>query len=213
VTGHDNEHQNEAIELLREELKREKERTRELQTKLDTLSTSADNAEKEVLKFREERSRAEGLENEVQSLKAALENASGNGARAVELQTLRRNLEEEREEHEKARLEHEKRLAEMQEQKDNVDAQYQSLLGRVSTIRATLGERMKADAVGRSVLLRALALTSYRKSWPKQSRQWRNWKNKIDSWTIPLMNCRTRCGHRYQRKIAHHWSSRTCGDD
>jgi hypothetical protein len=66
---------------------------------------------------------------------------------SLELQKLRSELEEERELHEKTRAEAERRIKEIQEAKEGVDAQYSKLLGRVSTIRTTLGERMKADAV------------------------------------------------------------------
>lgn len=39
-------------------------------------------------------------------------------------------------------------LAETQTEKENAEEQYQSLLGKVNTIRSQLGERLKADAVG-----------------------------------------------------------------
>ena len=39
-------------------------------------------------------------------------------------------------------------LAETQAEKETAEEQYQSLLGKVNTIRSQLGERLKADAVG-----------------------------------------------------------------
>jgi dynactin complex subunit len=39
-------------------------------------------------------------------------------------------------------------LADTQAEKENAEEQYQSLLGKVNTIRSQLGERLKADAVG-----------------------------------------------------------------
>lgn len=65
----------------------------------------------------------------------------------MEVLRLRAELAELKELHERDRAAADKRLADLQGQKDSVDAQYQSLLGRVTTIRTTLGERMKADAV------------------------------------------------------------------
>ena len=39
-------------------------------------------------------------------------------------------------------------LADTQAEKETAEEQYQSLLGKVNTIRSQLGERLKADAVG-----------------------------------------------------------------
>lgn len=50
-------------------------------------------------------------------------------------------------------------LAEAQAEKESAEEQYQSLLGKVNTIRSQLGERLKADAV-RIVSFRSLTLAS-----------------------------------------------------
>jgi dsDNA-specific endonuclease/ATPase MutS2 len=91
----------------------------------------------------DEKARADKLAAELEALRKEL---AGSQA-SVELAKLRSELEEERELHETTRVEAERRVKEIQEAKEGVDAQYSALLGRVSTIRTTLGERMKADAV------------------------------------------------------------------
>ena len=84
--------------------------------------------------------RADKLEAEVQQLRQELAAATAAPkqppAGTAELKKLQAELEHER-----------RRVTEVQEQKDSADAAYKTLLGRVSTIRTTLGERMKADAV------------------------------------------------------------------
>ncbi|KAF8541365.1 putative Golgi matrix protein [Trichophaea hybrida] len=72
--------------------------------------------------------------------------SKGSEAPQLEILKLQNELEEVKEQRQKDKVEGENRIAEIQRQKDSVDAQYQSLLGRVTTIRTTLGERMKADA-------------------------------------------------------------------
>lgn len=136
---------------------------------MEALSTSVNAGEK----LKEEAAR---LESEVRTLReqlaaaASTTQASSNGAHA-ELLELRSRVQEEREARERERLDSEKRIANIQEQKDDADAQYKSLLGRVSTIRTTLGERMKADAVSLAhPLCRTGSHTPHRKSWRKRNR-------------------------------------------
>jgi chromosome segregation ATPase len=139
-------------ESLRRDLEDEKARYREQEQKMEELSTSTTMAEGASDRLKEETARAKKLEAEVQSLRVELANMSkpskGIEAPQLEVLKLQTELEEVKEQREKDKLEAENRIAEIQRQKDSVDVQYQSLLGRVTTIRTTLGERMKADAVG-----------------------------------------------------------------
>lgn len=143
-----------------------------------TASTAGKTAKKLIA---EETARAKRLTAEVQSLREELAAAAraakgGDTAQEEELQDLRGRVEEER----KARQNAEKQAAHVQEQKDNVDAQYRNLLGRVSTIRTTLGERMKADAVSRACpTCWGRYLTLCRKSWHRPSRLSLSWRSKI----------------------------------
>lgn len=125
-------------ELLRKELEQ-------------AASVSADAVKITAAKLAEEVARAEGLHAEVRALRKELvevgKSKKGGEADHAELQRLRNELEDEREQRARDAADAEERIAELQEQKESLDAQYQNLLGRVSTIRTTLGERMKADAV------------------------------------------------------------------
>lgn len=128
-------------ELLRKELKQ-------------AASVSADAVKITAAKLAEEVARADGLHAEVRALRKELvevgKSKKGGEADHAELQKLRNELEDERELRARDAADAEERIAELQEQKENLDAQYKNLLGRVSTIRTTLGERMKADAVSSS---------------------------------------------------------------
>ena len=64
-----------------------------------------------------------------------------------EVAQVRRSLEEIQEKHEKELGNARERLVETQGEKEQAETQYRSLLGKVSTIRSQLGERLKADAV------------------------------------------------------------------
>ena len=69
-----------------------------------------------------------------------------------EVTELRRSLEEIQAKH---RLELEtvqQQLEETQEQKDHSETQYRNLLGKVNGIKSQLGERLKADRVGQSLM-------------------------------------------------------------
>lgn len=79
----------------------------------------------------------------------------------LEVTQLRKSLEELQSKHateiEAVRGE----LADTQAEKENAEEQYQSLLGKVNTIRSQLGERLKADAVGKIYrLVRAILTTA-----------------------------------------------------
>lgn len=65
----------------------------------------------------------------------------------LEVTQLRQSLEELRSKHATEIETIQGELAETQAEKESAEEQYQSLLGKVNTIRSQLGERLKADAV------------------------------------------------------------------
>ncbi|KAI9841713.1 MAG: hypothetical protein M1837_000445 [Sclerophora amabilis] len=64
----------------------------------------------------------------------------------VEVEGLRKSLENIREKHEQELSTVQERLEETQTEKDHAETQYRNLLGKVNTIKSQLGERLKADA-------------------------------------------------------------------
>ncbi len=67
-----------------------------------------------------------------------------------EVAQVRKTLEEIQRNHEVELGTIRVQLAESRSEKEQAEAQYKGLLGKVSTIRSQLGERLKADAVGLS---------------------------------------------------------------
>jgi chromosome segregation ATPase len=65
----------------------------------------------------------------------------------VQVTQLRESLEELQTKHQASLEFVQEELQETQTQKNHAEEQYQTLLGRVNTIKAQLGERLKADAV------------------------------------------------------------------
>lgn len=65
----------------------------------------------------------------------------------AEVTQLRESLEELRSKHQEELENVRNQLQETQGEKEQAEEQYQSLLGKVNTIRSQLGERLKADAV------------------------------------------------------------------
>jgi uncharacterized coiled-coil DUF342 family protein len=65
----------------------------------------------------------------------------------TEVTQLRQSLEALQSKHEKDLESLNDQLQDTQTEKDEAQEQYQSLLGKVNTIRSQLGERLKADAV------------------------------------------------------------------
>lgn len=65
----------------------------------------------------------------------------------IEVIQLRQSLEKIQENHENSLRSIREELQETQTEKEHAEEQYQTLLGRVNTIKAQLGERLKADAV------------------------------------------------------------------
>jgi vacuolar-type H+-ATPase subunit I/STV1 len=66
----------------------------------------------------------------------------------AEVTQLRQSLEELQLKHEDALSDVQSQLQETVGEKEEAQEQYQSLLGKVNTIKAQLGERLKSDAVG-----------------------------------------------------------------
>lgn len=66
----------------------------------------------------------------------------------AEVTSLRQSLEEIQTKHATEIEAVQTELADTQAEKETAEEQYQSLLGKVNTIRSQLGERLKADAVG-----------------------------------------------------------------
>ena len=60
---------------------------------------------------------------------------------------LRKNLESIQEKHDEEISSLQTELEETTESKDHFETQYTNLLGRVNTIKTSLGDRLKADAV------------------------------------------------------------------
>lgn len=65
-----------------------------------------------------------------------------------EVTELRKSLETLQQKHSQEIFAIKGDLEETQSQRDHADHQYRTLLGKVNTIKAQLGERLKADAVG-----------------------------------------------------------------
>ena len=65
-----------------------------------------------------------------------------------EVAQIRETLEAVQEKHREELSGLQGQLVTTREEKDHAEAQYRGLLGKVSTIRSQLGERLKADAVG-----------------------------------------------------------------
>lgn len=80
----------------------------------------------------------------------------------TEVSELRQSLEAIRSKHDEDVSGLKEQLGETQSDKEHAETQYKELLGRVNTIRAQLGERLKADAVclGHSGTYRMQDLTS-----------------------------------------------------
>lgn len=65
-----------------------------------------------------------------------------------EVTELRKSLEEIQGKHEEETSSLQSELEEANEGKEHFETQYRNLLGRVNTIKSSLGDRLKADAVG-----------------------------------------------------------------
>ncbi|CUS14621.1 unnamed protein product [Tuber aestivum] len=126
---------------LREELEREKRRARELEELVESMK-------KDAAKVREPEGPGSVKEPGAQnSLKKHIEGLEMElSRRQAEASALRRSLTDQKEASAKDLDDTEKLLAKVQEEKQTLDTQYKTLLGRVATIKSTLGERLKSDA-------------------------------------------------------------------
>lgn len=88
-----------------------------------------------------ERARAKELEGR---LEAALKEQK---VHSDALKELQQELAEVKEAHTQELSEFDERLHRVQEEKQQLDTQYRNLLDRLATIKTTLGDRLKADAV------------------------------------------------------------------
>lgn len=69
-----------------------------------------------------------------------------------EVSELRKSLESIQERHDQEKNSLQTELDEANESKDHFETQYRNLLGRVNTIKSSLGERLKADTVSNPAL-------------------------------------------------------------
>jgi DNA repair exonuclease SbcCD ATPase subunit len=129
------------IDSLQQRLEDEKERNRSLERQMHLLSVDAELAATLKDELQKERKRSQSLEQQLQTL------SNSSSSEGDKLSQLQKALEEERSGRAQDVVEGKKRLREVEEAKEHLDGQYKTLLGRVSTIRSTLGERLKADAV------------------------------------------------------------------
>ena len=82
-----------------------------------------------------------------------------------EVAQVRRSLEEFQQKHEEELGGIREQLADTRGEKEQAEAQYRTLLGKVNTIKSQLGERLKADAVGAQCLLPLRRSWEYRKTY------------------------------------------------
>lgn len=71
----------------------------------------------------------------------------------AEVSEIRKSLESFQEKHETEISDLRNKLFESKKEKDAAEASYKNLLGKVNQIKAQLGERLKADAVGKAQFL------------------------------------------------------------
>jgi predicted nuclease with TOPRIM domain len=80
----------------------------------------------------------------------------------TEVEQLRSSLKEIQARHQQELAAINERLEEAVGEKEHADSKYRDLLGRVSTIKSQLGERLRADAVNKTIPIKLLSsLTTY----------------------------------------------------
>ena len=121
--------------------------TRDLQVDIlgvrEQHSDSMDTAENEV-----DDSLNQGSRNTPHELEALLMERDSLG---TEVEQLRNSLKEIQARHQQELAAVSEQLEEAVGEKENADSKYRDLLGRVSTIKSQLGERLRADAVGKMI--------------------------------------------------------------
>jgi chromosome segregation ATPase len=80
-----------------------------------------------------------------------------------EVTELRKALEEIQRKHQEDSAGLQEQLHQSQAAKENAESQYRTLLGKVNTIKAQLGERLKSDAVSFHQLMVRQCITLYRR--------------------------------------------------
>ncbi|PWW75290.1 hypothetical protein C7212DRAFT_352453 [Tuber magnatum] len=107
-----------------------------------------ENAKKDAAKGRESKGSGSAGEPGVQdSLKRYIRDLEMElSTQQAEATALRKSLADQKKASAKDLDDKEKLLAKAQEEKQTLDTQYRTLLGRVATIKSTLGERLKSDA-------------------------------------------------------------------
>lgn len=154
------------VAVLRGELEREKARSQVLERQLASLRKDLIEKSKSVEatasvgqeKLLKEKARSQELEKAVQRLESKLTQKSASAINDKVVQEklqkleeqfseLRKVLDKERGDRENERVEADQQLAKVQEEKQQLDTQYKTLLGRVVHIKTTLGDKLKSDAV------------------------------------------------------------------
>lgn len=119
-----------AVSVGREELLKEKARSQELEKSMQGLSLELSQGSASTV-----------AQTKLQELEQHL------FAQSKEIDELRKSLEGEKDDRGNERTEADHRLAKVQEEKQQLDTQYKTLLGRVAHIKTTLGDKLKSDAV------------------------------------------------------------------
>lgn len=123
-----------AVSARHEELVKEKARSQELEKSIQKLSLGVSR-------------KPTPTENDVASRRKLQELEEQLCAQRRDADDLRRHLEGEKVDRENERSEASHRLGMVQEEKQQLDTQYKTLLGRVAHIKTTLGDKLKSDAV------------------------------------------------------------------
>lgn len=123
-----------AVSVGREELLKEKARSQELEKSMQGLSLELSQGSASTTKDTVAQRKLQELEQHL-------------FAQSKEIDELRKSLEGEKDDRGNERTEADHRLAKVQEEKQQLDTQYKTLLGRVAHIKTTLGDKLKSDAV------------------------------------------------------------------
>ncbi|KAG0136989.1 hypothetical protein HOY82DRAFT_11810 [Tuber indicum] len=124
---------------LREDLGRGK-RSGELEDLVENMKEAAKEKESKGSGSAEESAIQDSLKKRIKDLEMEL------STQQAEATALRKSLADQKEATTKDLDDRGKLLAKVQEEKQTLDTQYKTLLGRVATIKSTLGERLKSDA-------------------------------------------------------------------
>lgn len=118
------------------------------QSVADTADRPTEELERLTKELTLERRRRQELETQLAEHSQQPQQRTESSDQSAELSALKSELEELREIRAREKEEADLRLEEVEEAKSSIEQQYQTLRDRVTQIRSTLGDRMKADAVG-----------------------------------------------------------------